>query len=406
MLVRWRASLTSMSKSASKKSPGAVVHAQADDVAAGLADDRAGLAEHAGRVEDGGRAACACETVSSLGLRRPLQVAPEVVAVLELGEPRAVDRVHDEPLAAGLSDADDAVARHRLAAFGRSAARRLASARRRGRRAGRRRRPRCLRRAAALALARSPSGPGRRASSTWPGVTRPRPTASKSSVLGGGGEPLERRPQRDARACDLPARSKVWSIEARPRRMNSSFSVWRMWRRIAERARPVTASERQSGCAGGLGAAHHLHHVAVGERGAQRAQLAVDLHARRSRVADVGVHRVGEIERHRPARQADQPAFRREDEHLVEEHLELGVLDQVLGVAAVLEHLHQLAQVRQRVAAAGRLQRLGVEAVGLGPCSASGRRRPPRPPGPWPRCGSASRCACRSGPTTVVWIER
>ena len=112
------------------------------------------------------------------------------------------------------------------------------------------------------------------------------------------------------------------------------------------------------------GAAHDLHHVAVGERRAQWSKLAVDLHPD-GRVADVGVHSVGEIERHGAARQADQLAFGREDEHLVEEHFELGVLDQVLGVAAVFEHLHQLAQVDQRVAAAGRLHRLGVEAVGL-----------------------------------------
>ncbi len=51
---------------------------------------------------------------------------------------------------------------------------------------------------------------------------------------------------------DLPAASKVWSTVARPRRVNSSFSVWRMWRRMAERARPVTVIERQSGGTTGL----------------------------------------------------------------------------------------------------------------------------------------------------------
>ena len=47
------------------------------------------------------------------------------------------------------------------------------------------------------------------------------------------------------------------------------------------------------------------------------------------------------------ARQADQLSLGREDEQaLIDEHLELGVLDQVLGVtAAVLDHLHQLAKV-------------------------------------------------------------
>jgi hypothetical protein len=77
------------------------------------------------------------------------------------------------------------------------------------------------------------------------------------------------------------------------------------------------------------------------------------------------VQRVGEVERHGAPGQADQLALRREDEHLVEEHLELGVLDQLLGVAAVLQHLDEVAQVDQRVDAAGGHLMLGVEAVGL-----------------------------------------
>jgi len=64
---------------------------------------------------------------------------------------------------------------------------------------------------------------------------------------------LSKAGRNETAARDLPARSSVWSMEARPRRMNSSFSVWRMWRRMAERARPVMASERHSGCAVGVG---------------------------------------------------------------------------------------------------------------------------------------------------------
>ena len=110
-------------------------------------------------------------------------------------------------------------------------------------------------------------------------------------------------------------------------------------------------------------AADHLDHVAIGQRVAQRAKLTVDLDADGG-VADVGMDRIGEVERHGAARQADQPALGREDEHLVDEHFQLGVLDQVLGVAAVFEHLDQVAQIDQRIATAGGFHGLGVEAVG------------------------------------------
>jgi len=63
----------------------------------------------------------------------------------------------------------------------------------------------------------------------------------------------------------------------------------------------------------------------------QRRHLAVDLAADRA-VADVGVDRIGEIDRRGLARQCDQFAFRREAEHLVVEQLELGVLEEFFRV--------------------------------------------------------------------------
>jgi hypothetical protein len=48
---------------------------------------------------------------------------------------------------------------------------------------------------------------------------------------------------------------------------------------------------------------------------------------------------VGEVQRHGPARQADDAAPEREHEDLVQEHLELGVLRQTPPVATVLQHL-------------------------------------------------------------------
>ena len=123
---------------------------------------------------------------------------------------------------------------------------------------------------------------------------------------------------------------------------------------MAERARPVTVSERQSGGTTGLAPRITSTTSPFCSGGAQRLQLAVDLHPDGG-VADVGVDGVGEVQRHGAARQADQLALGREDEDLVEEHLELGVLDQLLDVAAVLQHLDQVAQVDQRVAPAAGL---------------------------------------------------
>ncbi len=83
--------------------------------------------------------------------------------------------------------------------------------------------------------------------------------------------------------------------------------------------------------------------VAVLEFGHQRRDLAVDLAADRG-VADVGVHRIGEVDRRGPARQRDQLALRREAEHLVVEQFELGVLEELLRIGAVRQQLDGSAQ--------------------------------------------------------------
>ena len=83
--------------------------------------------------------------------------------------------------------------------------------------------------------------------------------------------------------------------------------------------------------------------VAVGELRAQRQHAAVDLGADAG-VADLAVHRIGEVDRRRAARQGDQLALGREAEHLVLEHLELGVLEELLGVGRLVEDVDQAAQ--------------------------------------------------------------
>ena len=88
-----------------------------------------------------------------------------------------------------------------------------------------------------------------------------------------------------------------------------------------------------------------LHLVAVLQRRGQRPELAVDLGADRH-VADVGVHRIGEVDRRGAARQRDQLALRREAEHLVVEQFELGVLEKLFRVGALGEQLDGAAQPR------------------------------------------------------------
>ena len=72
-----------------------------------------------------------------------------------------------------------------------------------------------------------------------------------------------------------------------------------------------------------------LHLVAIVQNRDQRRDPPVDLASDR-RIADVGVHRIGEIDGGRPARQRDQASLRGEAEHLVMEELELGVLEKFL----------------------------------------------------------------------------
>src|SRR6266446_8116279 len=83
--------------------------------------------------------------------------------------------------------------------------------------------------------------------------------------------------------------------------------------------------------------------IAVGELGAQRHQPAIDFRADAS-IADLGMHGIGEVDGRRAARQGDQVALGRETEDLVLEHLELGMLEELLRARSMLENVKQLAQ--------------------------------------------------------------
>ncbi len=93
----------------------------------------------------------------------------------------------------------------------------------------------------------------------------------------------------------------------------------------------------------GLGAANNLDHIAVLQRRAHGFQFAVDLHADGC-IAHIGVHRIGKVQRHTPARQGDQLALGRKHKHLFEIHLELGVFDPVFAALAMFDHLNKVAQ--------------------------------------------------------------
>ena len=83
--------------------------------------------------------------------------------------------------------------------------------------------------------------------------------------------------------------------------------------------------------------------VAVLELVHQRHVPAVDLGADAA-VADIGVDGIGEIDGVRAARQRDEAALRREAEHLIEEQLKLGVLQELLGIVAFEKIVDQLAK--------------------------------------------------------------
>ncbi len=100
----------------------------------------------------------------------------------------------------------------------------------------------------------------------------------------------------------------------------------------------------------------HLHLVAVLQLRGQRRELAVDLAAHRA-VADVGVHRIGEVDHVGLARQRDQLALRGEAEHLVVEQFQLGVLEEFFRIGALRQHLDGVAQPRKGI-------RLAIEHLG------------------------------------------
>ena len=166
--------------------------------------------------------------------------------------------------------------------------------------------------------------------------------------------PTRRRSRRARAAAARPAASRRnirvlarWHSRSTMRRPSPAYCVrtaTRVARRIAARALPVSTMRFPGRRRRGLRLrGDDLDLVAVAELRDQRRDLAVDL-APTARVADVGVDRIGEVDRRRAARQRDQLALGREAEHLVVEQLELGVLEELFRVGAFRQQLDGAAQ--------------------------------------------------------------
>src|SRR5262245_21928492 len=107
----------------------------------------------------------------------------------------------------------------------------------------------------------------------------------------------------------------------------------------------------------------HLDLIAVSQLRGQGQMPTVD-HGAGAGIADVGVDRVGKVDRRGTARQRDQPALWREAEDLVLKQLELGVLEELLWVVTLEQGVDQAAQphvgVFSRLAAVAAGARFGT----------------------------------------------
>ena len=97
--------------------------------------------------------------------------------------------------------------------------------------------------------------------------------------------------------------------------------------------------------------------VAILEDGAQRHDPAVDFGSDRL-VAEIGVDRIGEIDRCRALGQLDQLALGGEGEDPVLVHRHPGVLEQLLGALGMVENLDQIVDPRARARSAAGLPSL------------------------------------------------
>ena len=232
------------------------------------------------------------------------------------------------------------------------------------------------------------------------GVERRRCPASRSSSA---------TPVRDStevsRCSGRPCLRMTFARESLPSSIISSRRSLVNQCRILLRARaertkrqPVARRARRVGLGG-----EHLDDVAVVEPALERHEAAVDPGAD-AVVADLGVHRVGEVDRGRPGRQPDELALRGEDVDLAGVDLEAQRLEELARVGGLLLPVEQLAQPRHVVDRRRSGRRGPAPHPGRRcpwprgpPCTSSARRRRTRPGGASCGCGSGSRPACPRG---------
>src|ERR1700729_2139822 len=146
-----------------------------------------------------------------------------------------------------------------------------------------------------------------------------------------------------------PTPIKTSSIEARAKRDNAALSFASMnFLPARSNARSTIWRPSPPNCA----------FIAVVQFRNKRRDSAIDLRADRG-IADVGVDRIGEVNRGRAAGQRDQPPLGGEAEHLVVKQLKLGVFEEFFRVVAG-EGLDRLPQSAIGSALAHR-QRVGAE---------------------------------------------
>ena len=117
---------------------------------------------------------------------------------------------------------------------------------------------------------------------------------------------------------------------------------------MRERAFPVATKFSHEGFGRAVGEVDDLHLVAILQFGPQRHQFVVDPRGR-AMVADVGVHRVGEIDGGRAARQRHDLALGSEDVDFLGKQVALDVLEKLLRVARLGLNLEQALQPAMRL---------------------------------------------------------
>jgi hypothetical protein len=159
--------------------------------------------------------------------------------------------------------------------------------------------------------------------------------------------PRSRRKRSQAKDGDLPEGEPVRAQRLVEQALaeRDRLVLLRVLHEVADlRARLAGARVGQPGRVGvGVGGGDDLDLVAIAQLAAQRHQVAVDA-AGHAAVADVGMHRVGEVDRGRALGHREDLALGREHVDLAGEEVDLDVLEELGGLARGRLQLEQRLQ--------------------------------------------------------------